>query len=160
MESDRSGFNGNSGSSSTSTFGITSSSPRSSPPPKGGGGSLKGKSPSANEREPWHEETLVYSLLYGQEEHNHYRTSVRPIDMATSLIKLTDNDFLDKNDFITKQCNAYESFNDPKHGSHHNDDTFKICNGRKCQYKKCEDYLDLKLRRVSINDEVENLEMR
>lgn len=129
----------------------SSPSPRNSPPPK----SSKGKSPSANEREPWHEETLVYSLLYGEEEHNHYRTSVRPIDMATSLIKLTESDFLDKNDFIIKQCNAYESFNDSKHDRHHNDDAFRICNGRKCEYKKCEDYLDLKLRKVSGNNHLE-----
>ena len=74
--------------------------------------------------------------------------------MASSMIKLSDNDFLDKDDFITKQCNAYESFNDPKHGRHHDDDPFKICNGKKCVSKKCEDYLDLKLRKVSANDHV------
>ena len=34
------------------------------------------KPPSANERVPWHEEMLVYSLLYGKRPENHYRTSV------------------------------------------------------------------------------------
>ena len=34
------------------------------------------KPPSANERTPWHEEMLVYSLLYGKRPENHYRTSV------------------------------------------------------------------------------------
>ena len=35
------------------------------------------KPPSANERIPWHEEMLVYSLLYGKRPENHYRTSVQ-----------------------------------------------------------------------------------
>ena len=68
------------------------------------------KPPAANEREPWHEEMLVYSLLYGKKPENHYRTSVRPIDMANSLIKLTDEDFVDKNHFVEVQCRSYENF--------------------------------------------------
>ena len=62
--------------------------------------------------------------------------------MATSMIKLTENDFLDKNDFITKQCNTYAIFNSLKHG----DDPF---NG-----KKCEDVLALRLRKVLANNYV------
>ena len=52
----------------------------------------------------------IYSLLYGKKPENHYRTSVRPIDMAESLIKLTDEDFIDKNHFVEVQCRSYENF--------------------------------------------------
>lgn len=58
--------------------------------------------PMPNQRKSWHEEMLVYNLLYSKHQDNDYRTSVRPINMASSLIKLTEEDFIDKNHFITK----------------------------------------------------------
>ena len=75
-------------------------------PPKESTGQ-ESKPPAANERKPWHEETLIYSLLYGKRPENHYRSSVRPIDMATSMERLTDSDFANKTDFINAQCLHY-----------------------------------------------------
>ena len=75
-------------------------------PPKESTGQ-ESKPPAANERKPWHEETLIYSLLYGKRPENHYRSSVRPIDMATSMERLTDSDFANKTDFVNAQCLHY-----------------------------------------------------
>ena len=58
--------------------------------------------PMPNQRKSWHEEMLVYNLLYSKHQDNDYRTSVRPINMAASVIKLTDDDYIDKQDFISK----------------------------------------------------------
>ena len=58
--------------------------------------------PMPNQRKSWHEEMLVYNLLYSKHQDNDYRTSVRPINMAASVVKLTDDDFIDRRDFISK----------------------------------------------------------
>ena len=106
------------------------------------------KGPAAQEREPWHEEILVYSLLYGQEQ-NHYRTSVRPIDMAKSLVKLTDDDFTDKKHFVKTQCIAYENTLPPAHKIEKLDINPNLFKG-----KNCEDVLHAKLGSVSTKFEI------
>ena len=58
--------------------------------------------PMPNQRKSWHEEMLVYNLLYSKHQDNDYRTSVRPINMAASVAKLSDDDFIDRRDFISK----------------------------------------------------------
>lgn len=72
-----------------------------------GQGQGKDKAPKVSSRTPWHEETLVLSLLSSVGADNQYITSVRPIDMASNMAKLTDSDFADKADFVNVQCQQY-----------------------------------------------------
>ena len=124
--------------------------------------------PMPNQRKSWHEEMLVYNLLYSKHQDNDYRTSVRPINMAASVVKLTDDDFIDKHDFISKagfsflarsrpdfftniispiirfgtqskQCLAYEI--ERHHAGYHLDNGKNVFQGR-----RCEDFLSSRLR--------------
>ena len=88
-------------------------------------------------------------MLYGSNYSSYYRTSVKPIDFATTLIKLTDDDFDDKEDFIKTQCDKYYACLDNPNNSVNITaeklDVFKSENGT---ILKCEDVLDRELRWV------------